>query len=51
MKESLGTFMVIAATVLIIVVFIFGVSFDSLVDKNSQHENVMKTQHQIQFKN
>ncbi|WP_269919579.1 hypothetical protein [Caldifermentibacillus hisashii] len=51
MKETLGTFMLIAATVLVIVAFVFGISFNSLADKNSQHEEVMKTQHQIQFKN
>jgi len=50
MNNSLGTFMLIAAVMLIIVTLLFGVAYGALKDKNDIHENLMKTEHQIKRK-
>jgi len=50
MNNSLGTFMVIAAVMLIIATLLFGVAYDALKDKNDTHEDLMKTEHQIESK-
>ena len=50
MNESLSTFMVVAATVVIIILLIFGIAFNALTGENEHHHYNMRYEHQIQFK-
>ncbi|MCU1808337.1 hypothetical protein [Cytobacillus firmus] len=50
MNKSLATFMLMAAIVILITGLLFGVAYDSLKQKNEHHEEMLKTEHQIQFK-
>ncbi|MCA1064441.1 hypothetical protein QTG56_22770 (plasmid) [Rossellomorea sp. AcN35-11] len=47
MKESLATFMIIAITAMIMALLIFGVAYDSLDLKNSDHKGLMENEHQL----
>lgn len=49
-NQSLGTFMVMAAIVIIMIGLIFGIAYESLEKKNNHHEEMLKTEHQIKFK-
>jgi nitrogen fixation-related uncharacterized protein len=51
MDKTLSTFMVIAAVAAIMGFLILGTVFDGLNSKNEQHEDMMKTEHQLKFKN
>lgn len=50
MNKSLATFMVMASIVIIMMVLLFGIAFDSLEQKNDTHEEMLKTEHQLKFK-
>ncbi|WP_192894799.1 hypothetical protein [Neobacillus notoginsengisoli] len=50
MNTSLSAFMMMAAVTVIIVALLFGIGFDSLQKKNSEHEQMLKTEHQLKFK-
>lgn len=51
MNESLGTFMMIAAVVIIVSTLLFGTVFEALSSKNEQHVDTIQNEHQIQLKN
>lgn len=51
MDKSLSTFMGLAAIATIMGFLILGTVFDGLNSKNDQHEDMMKTEHQLKFKN
>lgn len=51
MKESLGTFMMVAAVAVIMITLILGVSYDGLVHKHNKHEDLLKTEHQLEKRN
>lgn len=42
--------MVMAAVVVIMIALLFGIAYDSLEQKNSKHEEMMKMEHQLKFK-
>lgn len=50
MNESLSTFMMVAATVVIIVFLVIGIAFNALSNENDLHHDNMRYEHQIQFK-
>ncbi|MEI2356702.1 hypothetical protein [Mesobacillus zeae] len=50
MNKSLGTFMLMAFTVTVMITLVLGIAFESLHQKNTQHEEMMKTEHQLKFK-
>ncbi|KYD21378.1 MULTISPECIES: hypothetical protein [Bacillales] len=50
MEESLSSFMIIFAVVIIVISLLFGIAFTALQEKNDHHEDVLQTEHQIQFK-
>ncbi|WP_374717747.1 hypothetical protein [Neobacillus sp.] len=47
MNNSLGTFMMIAAIVVIMVALLFGIAFESLEKKNEIHQKNLQTEHQL----
>jgi succinate dehydrogenase hydrophobic anchor subunit len=47
MKEALATFMIIAVTALIMGLLIFGVAYNSLDLKNSNHEVIIENKFQL----
>ncbi|MEK3992661.1 hypothetical protein [Robertmurraya sp. FSL R5-0851] len=51
MNKSLSTFMVIASVAGIMVFLLFGTVYEALNSKNTHHEDMMKTEHQLKFKN
>lgn len=50
MNKSLATFMVMASMAILIVTLLFGIAYDSLEQKNSNHEDMLKNEHQLKFK-
>lgn len=51
MEKSLSTFMIVAAVAAIMGFLILGIVFDGLSSKSEQHQDVMKTEHQLKFNN
>lgn len=50
MNKSLATFMVMAIVVTVMITLVLGVSYKSLEQRNQQHEQLLKTQHQLKIK-
>jgi hypothetical protein len=50
MNKSLATFMMMAIVVSVMITLILGVSYKALEERNQQHEQVLKTQHQLKIK-
>ncbi|WP_197468135.1 hypothetical protein [Fictibacillus phosphorivorans] len=50
MNKSLANFMMMAAVVTIGVTLILGIAYSALNDKNTHHENMIQTEHQIKIK-
>jgi hypothetical protein len=50
MNSSLATFLKVSITMIIISSLLLGVVYQALSNKNSQHEDVLRTEHQIQPK-
>lgn len=50
MNKSLATFMMLAFIAIMIVTLLFSVVFDALEQKNNNHEEMLKTEHQLKFK-
>jgi hypothetical protein len=50
MNTSLATFLKVSITMVIISSLLLGVVYQALSNKNSQHEDVLRTEHQIQPK-
>lgn len=42
--------MMMAAVVVIIISLLFGMAYEALSQKNAQHSNMLKTEHQIKIK-
>lgn len=42
--------MLMAAVAVIIISLLFGIAYQALSEKNSHHENMLKTEHQIKIK-
>jgi hypothetical protein len=49
MHISITTFMKVALTVLILTTLLIGAVYQSLSDKNDQHQELIQTEHQIQL--
>lgn len=50
MNESLATFLKVAITMIIISTLLIGVVYQALSNRNTQHENILRVEHQIQPK-
>lgn len=50
MNKTLATFMSMAFIAILIVSLLFGVAYDSLSQKNKNHEEMLKNEHQLKFK-
>ncbi|WP_209124349.1 hypothetical protein [Alkalihalobacillus sp. BA299] len=50
MNSSLATFLKVSITMIIISSLLIGIVYQALSNKNSQHEDVLRTEHQIQPK-
>lgn len=50
MNQSIATFMMIAAVVMILITLLFGIAYQSLEQKNSQNEKMLQTEHQLKLK-
>lgn len=50
MNSSLSTFLKVSITMIIISSLLIGVAYQALSNKNDQHENILRTEYQIQLK-
>ncbi|WP_169793826.1 hypothetical protein [Sutcliffiella cohnii] len=50
MNTSLSTFLSVAITMIIISVLLIGTVYQSLSNKNIKHEEMLRNEHQVQYK-
>ncbi|MCM3216774.1 hypothetical protein M3612_20010 [Niallia taxi] len=49
MSKTLAVYMMLAATAIIMVSLVIGISFGALADKNTKHEEMLQNEHQLKI--